>query len=124
MTSAVATSPTGTVLAGQRYSLDQAERVVSETGSGALRAPRAYSYDTADRLASVTDASTGAANEAYDPSGDPTQLANGTTQAFDQAGELTSATTSSAKTATSAETTTFSWRFRVLRGSSLRTGVR
>jgi RHS repeat-associated protein len=109
MTSAVATSPAGTVLAGQGYNLDHAEQVVSETGTGVLSTSRSYGYDAADRLASVTNAAAGPANESYDPSGDPTQLANGTTQAFDLAGELTSATTSSAKTATSAETTTFSY---------------
>ena len=84
----------GAGLAAVSYQLDNAEQVKSESDTGALNASVAYGYDSADRMGSVTVGGGSPANEAYDPSGDPTTMANGGTQVFNGAGQLTSAQSS------------------------------
>jgi RHS repeat-associated protein len=92
MTALTATASDASVAAGISYGLDSAEQVSSEAGSGALAGSVNYSYDIADRLGTVAKGTSTPASAAYDPAGNPTTLATGATQAFDRAGELTSAT--------------------------------
>ncbi|HET9061112.1 MAG TPA: hypothetical protein VFN61_14430 [Acidimicrobiales bacterium] len=92
MTALTATASDGTLAAGISYGLDSAEQVSAETDAGALSGSVSYSYDSADRLGTVAKGTSAPASAAYDPAGNPTTLATGATQAFDRAGELTSAT--------------------------------
>ncbi|HET9060732.1 MAG TPA: DUF6531 domain-containing protein, partial [Acidimicrobiales bacterium] len=92
MTALTATASDGTLAAGISYGLDSAEQVSAETDAGALSGSVNYSYDSADRLGTVAKGASTPASAAYDPAGNPTTLATGATQAFDRAGELTSAT--------------------------------
>jgi YD repeat-containing protein len=78
----------GVALVGIGYKLDSAEQVTSETDTGAISSSVAYGYDSADRLGTVTQGTGTAAAEAYDPSGDPTTLADGSTQSFNTAGQV------------------------------------
>jgi len=80
------TDRTGTTtLASFAYTQDNQGQVTSETGTGAAQGTNSYSYTQLSQLAS----SNGAAYS-YDAAGNLTKLADGTTQAFNAADELTS----------------------------------
>jgi RHS repeat-associated protein len=91
-------SSPGTNLLGATYNLNSAEQVTGETDSGAISATKGYSYDNADRLGTVTLGGGSPATESYDPSGDPTTLANGATQTFNSAGQVLTAKQTSGTT--------------------------
>jgi RHS repeat-associated protein len=93
-------SSPGAALMGASYSLDSAEQVSAEVGTGAIARSVSYTYSPADRLGTVAVGSATPTAEAYDASGDPTALANGTTGAFDADGQLTSATEPGGSTVT------------------------
>lgn len=88
----------GTTLLGISYSPNGAEQVGSEADTGALSASLAYTYSPADRLGSVKVGSGSPAATAYNASGDPTTLVDGTTQVFNSDDQLASATSSSSAT--------------------------
>jgi RHS repeat-associated protein len=91
-------SDPGTSLLGVSYSLNSAEQVSSETDTGAISSSVSYTYSPADRLGSVKVGSGSPASTAYNASGDPTTLADATTQSFNTDDQLTSATSASEAT--------------------------
>ena len=76
-------------LASFTYTRDNLGQLTSDTPAGVPGGSQTYSYTQLNQLASDNHAAYG-----YDPSGNLTQLASGTTQTFDAASELTSSTTS------------------------------
>lgn len=81
------TASLNTPLAGVAYSRDAAGLATQVAEAGGLSSTNNYSYDQRDQLASVNGA-----NFAYDATGNPTGLADGTVQTFNPAHELTSST--------------------------------
>ena len=77
-----------TSLASLAYTRDPAGQLTSTTPSGLPQAKEAYAYSPLEQLASVNTGTFG-----YDHADNLTRLVNGTTQAFDAANELTTATT-------------------------------
>jgi RHS repeat-associated protein len=92
----VSSAPTANLnspVASFGYQRNAAEQVSSEADTGTQVGTNTYTYSPAAQLASVNGAATN-----YDPAGNPIQTAAGSTQGFDAAGELTSASTPSAST--------------------------
>jgi len=80
------TDRTGTTtLASLAYTRDNQVQVTSDAETGAVHGTNSYAYTPLSQLASSNGAP-----YTYDPAGDPTTLANGTTQTFNAASELTS----------------------------------
>ena len=75
-------------LASFAYTRNTVGQVTSDTPVGVPGGPQSYSYTQLNQLASDNHAAYG-----YDQAGNPTQLADGTTQTFDAASQLTSTTT-------------------------------
>ena len=75
-------------LASFSYTRDNMGQVTSDTATGVPGTPQSYGYTQLNQLASDNHAAYG-----YDQASNPTQLANGTTQTFDAASELTASTT-------------------------------
>lgn len=96
---AAPTADPSSPLASITYTPNAADLIGAETDAGALSASFTYGYDDGGRLTATNGATSG-----YSPSGSPTQLANGTTQVFSGASELTSSTSSAGTTTYSYDT--------------------
>jgi RHS repeat-associated protein len=75
------------------YTRDASGLVTQEVDGGALSGTQDFTYNAKAQLASVNGA-----NFQYDSAGNPTGLADGTTQAFDAADQITTATSAGSTT--------------------------
>ena len=76
-----------TTLANYAYTRDNLGQITAATTTGAAAGTQTYSYTQLNQLGAI-----GSTPYSYDSADNPTKLANGTTQSFDAANELTAST--------------------------------